>query len=38
MPAPWLWIVFTIVAAGAQTLRNAMQRELTAVLGPVGAT
>jgi drug/metabolite transporter (DMT)-like permease len=33
-----LWIVFTIVAAGGQTLRNALQRELTATLGTVGAT
>jgi drug/metabolite transporter (DMT)-like permease len=35
---PWLWAVFTIAAAFAQTLRNAMQRELTAALGTVGAT
>ena len=35
---PWLWAVFTIAAAFAQTLRNAMQRELTAGLGTVGAT
>lgn len=34
----WLWIVFTVAAAGGQTLRNAMQRELTATLGTVGAT
>jgi drug/metabolite transporter (DMT)-like permease len=34
----WLWAVFTIVAAFFQTLRNAMQRELTAGLGTVGAT
>jgi len=34
----WLWIVFTIAAAFFQTLRNAMQRELTASLGTVGAT
>jgi drug/metabolite transporter (DMT)-like permease len=33
-----LWVMFTIVAAGAQTLRNAMQKELTATLGTVGAT
>jgi drug/metabolite transporter (DMT)-like permease len=33
-----LWIVFTVSAAGAQTLRNAVQRELTATLGTVGAT
>jgi drug/metabolite transporter (DMT)-like permease len=35
---PWLWAVFTIIAAFAQTLRNAMQRELTKTLGTVGAT
>ena len=33
-----LWIVFTVVAAAGQTARNAMQRELTASLGAVGAT
>jgi len=33
-----LWAVFTIIAAAAQTARNAMQRELTASLGTVGAT
>jgi drug/metabolite transporter (DMT)-like permease len=35
---PWLWAVFTIIAAFAQTLRNAMQRELIKTLGTVGAT
>jgi drug/metabolite transporter (DMT)-like permease len=34
----WLWAVFTLMAAAAQTARNAMQRELTATLGTVGAT
>jgi drug/metabolite transporter (DMT)-like permease len=34
----WLWAVFTIAAAFAQTLRNATQRELTGTLGTVGAT
>src|SRR5499427_7502729 len=34
----WLWALFTIIAAGAQTVRNATQRELTAKLGTVGAT
>jgi drug/metabolite transporter (DMT)-like permease len=38
MLTPWLWAVFTVIAAFAQTLRNAMQRELTATLGTVGAT
>jgi drug/metabolite transporter (DMT)-like permease len=36
--APWLWAVFTVIAAFFQTLRNAMQRELTRSLGTVGAT
>ncbi len=35
---PWLWAVFTVIAAFMQTLRNAMQRELTGKLGTVGAT
>jgi drug/metabolite transporter (DMT)-like permease len=34
----WLWALFTVIAAAAQTARNAMQRELTASLGTVGAT
>lgn len=34
----WLWAVFTVLAAAGQTARNAMQRELTASLGTVGAT
>jgi drug/metabolite transporter (DMT)-like permease len=34
----WLWATFTIVAAAAQTVRNATQRGLTARLGTVGAT
>ena len=34
----WLWIVFTIAAAGAQTARNAMQRDLTGTVGTQGAT
>ena len=33
-----LWAVFTLIAAVAQTARNAMQRELAATLGTVGAT
>jgi drug/metabolite transporter (DMT)-like permease len=33
-----LWAVFTVIAAAAQTARNAMQRELTSTLGTVGAT
>jgi drug/metabolite transporter (DMT)-like permease len=34
----WLWALFTIIAAAGQTARNAMQRELTATLGTIGAT
>jgi drug/metabolite transporter (DMT)-like permease len=33
-----VWAVFTLIAAFMQTLRNAMQRELTTTLGTVGAT
>jgi drug/metabolite transporter (DMT)-like permease len=33
-----LWVPFTLLAAAGQTARNAMQRELTAKLGTVGAT
>ena len=33
-----LWIVTTLIAAAAQTARNAMQSSLTATLGTVGAT
>jgi drug/metabolite transporter (DMT)-like permease len=33
-----LWIPFTVLAAAGQSARNAMQRELTAALGTVGAT
>ena len=36
--APWLWIVFTLIAAGAQTVRNATQRHLIGTLGAAGAT
>ena len=33
-----LWVLFTVLAAAGQTARNAMQRELVAALGTVGAT
>ena len=35
---PWLWAVFTVIAAAGQVLRNAAQRELIQTLGTVGAT
>ncbi len=38
MESGWLWALFTVIAAAAQTARNAMQRELTGSLGTVGAT
>lgn len=34
----WLWAVFTLAAATAQTARNAMQRDLIRTLGTAGAT
>ena len=37
MYASGLWAVFTLIAAAAQTLRNAMQRELIGALGAIGA-
>jgi drug/metabolite transporter (DMT)-like permease len=37
MYASGLWAVFTLFASAAQTLRNAMQRELIGALGAVGA-
>ncbi len=33
-----LWAVFTVLAAAAQTARNAMQRDLVERVGVVGAT
>jgi drug/metabolite transporter (DMT)-like permease len=33
-----LWAVYTVLGAMGQTARNAMQRELTQSLGPIGAT
>ena len=36
--SPWLWALFTVIAAFSQTVRNAAQRQLTATLGTVGAT
>ncbi|MGH6767831.1 MAG: EamA/RhaT family transporter [Xanthobacteraceae bacterium] len=38
LDSPWLWVIFTLIAAAAQTVRNATQRELTATLGTAGAT
>ena len=34
----WLWAVFAVLAAAGQTLRNAMQKDLTERVGTVGAT
>ena len=34
----WLWVVFTLFAAVAQTVRNTAQRSLTAQLGTLSAT
>jgi drug/metabolite transporter (DMT)-like permease len=38
LDSSWLWALFTIIAAAAQTVRNATQRELTVSLGTAGAT
>lgn len=39
MTAPaWLWVVFTLLAATAQTFRNAAQKNLIERLGTLGAT
>jgi drug/metabolite transporter (DMT)-like permease len=38
LASSWLWALFTVLAAFAQTVRNAMQRELVATLGTAGAT
>jgi drug/metabolite transporter (DMT)-like permease len=38
MVSGWLWAAFTLVAAAAQTVRNAAQKELTGKLGTAGAT
>jgi drug/metabolite transporter (DMT)-like permease len=34
----WLWAAFAVLAAAAQTVRNAAQKELTGQIGTVGAT
>lgn len=36
--APWLWVPVVLFAAGAQTVRNAAQRSLTAEVGTLAAT
>jgi drug/metabolite transporter (DMT)-like permease len=38
MDISWLWIPATLIAAAAQTARNAVQRSLTGEIGTVGAT
>ncbi len=38
MVEPWLWIVFTLVAALSQTVRNVLQKSLSGPLGTAGAT
>ncbi len=35
---PWLWVIFTLVASTSQTFRNALQHDLTSILGTAGAT
>jgi drug/metabolite transporter (DMT)-like permease len=37
-PPSWLWVIFTLIGATGQSMRNAAQKSLTARLGTVGAT
>lgn len=37
MLSSWAWVFFTLCGAITQTARNAMQRDLIAALGPIGA-
>ena len=37
MAPDWLWVLVTLAASSAQTLRNAMQRDLIGALGALGA-
>ena len=38
MAAPFLWVAISVGAAALQTARNALQRKLTGLLSPLGAT
>jgi drug/metabolite transporter (DMT)-like permease len=38
IPFEWYWAVFVVIAAAAQTLRNAAQRQVTGAAGVLGAT
>lgn len=38
IPFEWYWAVFTVIAAAAQTVRNATQRRLSGSVGTLGAT
>ncbi|BCJ90159.1 DMT transporter permease [Terrihabitans soli] len=38
IPSEWYWAIFTVIAAAAQTLRNAAQRQVTGAAGVFGAT
>jgi len=38
MAPSWLWVAFTLIAATAQTFRNAAQQSVAKELGTVGAT
>lgn len=37
-PPPWTWILLVIIAAAAQTLRNAVQKRVSGTQGPLPAT
>lgn len=38
IPFEWYWVIFVIVAAAAQTVRNATQRKIAGTAGTLGAT
>lgn len=38
IPSDWTWPVFVVVAAAAQTVRNATQRRISGTAGTLGAT
>jgi len=37
-PPPWTWILLVVIAAAAQTLRNAAQKRVSGTQGPLPAT
>jgi hypothetical protein len=38
IPSDWYWVVFVLVAAAFQTVRNATQRTISGTAGTLGGT